>query len=559
MNSIFYSQDKKGLYVVLLILVVFLTFFPSLFNEYVNWDDGPHFLENPCVQRPLSRGSVACAFEQFVNDSYVPLTTVSFIFERHFFGHNPFVSHLINLIFHVCVVLLVFCVLLSLGCSLSLAFITALIFGIHPMRVESVVWVTERKDVLYALFYFASVLVYLSYIQMKECADDVRRRLKALARFLLVLALAGCAILSKPMALTLPFVLILIDWFIRRKWSVTMVLEKCLAGAVVWPVAWWTYQLHVEKAMAVSVWKKILVVIWSAAFYIRKMLFPKLLVAVYDFPGDITLNTVEYRIACVIFIMMAVLIYLFRKNRWVVFGIAFYACTGFYLWGIGTTIGKAHIVADRFMYVPSIGVALVLAVLWDFVFERLKGRRFQRGIYFVVSLTLVSVLILKTISQSFIWKNGIALWAHQYLYEPGREKEKVLSGLMSAIADHMERDILERGDSYAAQVSEQVLQQIYPLDESLETVSKVKILNATARYYYFQGKSDLALRYWKEAINLDSNYYWAFYRMAFVALEQGKQGEALRLLETAAARAPIEDRLFQEKVLAAVTEYRLSS
>ncbi|HRZ40916.1 MAG TPA: hypothetical protein P5246_07895, partial [Candidatus Omnitrophota bacterium] len=116
MNFIFDNQDKKGLYLVLLILVVFFAFIPSLTNDYVNWDDGPHFLENACVQQPLGAKAIACAFQQFVNDSYIPLTTLSFQVERHFWGMNPAVSHAINLALHVGVTVLVFFIILKLGC-----------------------------------------------------------------------------------------------------------------------------------------------------------------------------------------------------------------------------------------------------------------------------------------------------------------------------------------------------------------------------------------------------------------------------------------------------------
>ncbi len=283
MTPFFYSQDKKGLYSILLVLVVFFTFLPSLSFDYVNWDDDPHFLKNLCVQQPLSLTSVECAFGQFVNDSYIPLTTLSFMLERQYFGVRPFVSHTINLIFHIGVVLLVFFILLSLGCSSAVSFAAALVFGIHPMRVESVVWVTERKDVLYAFFYLAAVYVYLLFIRIKLRSGEGRERFQAFFYFAAVLVLAWCSILSKPMALTLPLVLFLTDWFFKRCWKVRAVLEKCVVGVVVWPVAWWTFQMHRGAAMPVSVWQKILVVLWSATFYIRKMVFPKMMVEVYDF------------------------------------------------------------------------------------------------------------------------------------------------------------------------------------------------------------------------------------------------------------------------------------
>ncbi len=207
------------------------------------------------------------------------------------------------------------------------------------------------------------------------------------------------------------------------------------------------------------------------------------------------------------------------------------------------------------MYLSSIGIALIAAVVWARFFDRLKGQVMARRCYLGISLAVVAVLIAKTISQSFVWKNGVTLWAHQYRYQPDRDKEKIVSGLMTAIAGYMEPELpLEKKDVFIRQISEQAIQQIYPLDEKLSTASKVKILNSTARFYVLRGKKDLAFKYWKEALELDPDYYWAFYRLAFLAMEESRYDDAICLLETAAQRAPVQDRLFQQRVLAAMAE-----
>ncbi len=142
----------------LILAVVAVVYLPSLDNSFVNWDDDVHLLNNLSV-RSLSFDNLKAIFTEKVNGTYIPLTTLSFAIEYHFFGYDPFVYHLTNLVLHLLVICLVYFFALRLGLSLIGAGISALIFGLHPMHVESVAWVTERKDVLYA--FFTCVLCFL--------------------------------------------------------------------------------------------------------------------------------------------------------------------------------------------------------------------------------------------------------------------------------------------------------------------------------------------------------------------------------------------------------------
>lgn len=147
------------LQMVLLVAVTFLVMSPSLRNGFVNWDDDRNVYENKTLDGPLNTKKISKIFQSTVIGNYNPLTIFSFAVEKHFFGKNtkdplalPKAMHRTNLILHLACTLMVFFIFMRLGLNIWIAFLGALLFGIHPMRVESVAWITERKDVLFATF-----------------------------------------------------------------------------------------------------------------------------------------------------------------------------------------------------------------------------------------------------------------------------------------------------------------------------------------------------------------------------------------------------------------------
>jgi len=169
-NNLSVLTRKKEILILLFVLTaVFFSFSSALFNDFVTWDDRIHVLDNPSVSS-LNPQAVISIFKGVVNRTYIPLTTFSFAVERHFFGLSPFVYHLDNLLLHLSVTALVFFLGMRLGLNARASGLVSLVFGIHPMHVESVAWVTERKNVLYAFFYMLALLSYWHYLVDPEKA-----------------------------------------------------------------------------------------------------------------------------------------------------------------------------------------------------------------------------------------------------------------------------------------------------------------------------------------------------------------------------------------------------
>lgn len=216
-----------------IVALVILAYSPSLKNQFVNWDDDAHLLANPFVH-PVN---VRDIFTTTVNGIYIPLTSLSFALEYHFFKANPFIYHLDNLLLHLAVTVMVFLFCLRCGLSVLAAGLAALIFGLHPAHVESVAWVTEHKDVLYAFFYILALLCYLRYLRVRKEAPGYRRGWA----FGLTLIFGFLSVLAKPMALSLPLVLFVLDWFFKRELTIRSCMEKMYCGLAIIPVAWITY------------------------------------------------------------------------------------------------------------------------------------------------------------------------------------------------------------------------------------------------------------------------------------------------------------------------------
>ncbi len=240
-----------------LAILIFIAFSPSLQNRIDIWDDEVHLSTNKDV-RSLTTEGIRKIFTHTVNKTYIPLTTLSFAVEYHFFKYRPVVYHFTNIVLHWIVTVLIFLIGLRLGLSPTGSFLAALLFGIHPLRVESVAWVTERKDVLYAVFYLLAVYAHCRYVQSRSKG------------FFVVAMVCGLlSILAKAMALSLPLILLICDGFLKREFKPGVWFEKLFHLAYIVPIAWLTYSLNARMSIQ-NGGEAFLTWIWTLVFYLRK-------------------------------------------------------------------------------------------------------------------------------------------------------------------------------------------------------------------------------------------------------------------------------------------------
>lgn len=379
---------------LILIFTIFL-YLPALSQSFVSWDDEGHLIENFQV-RSLDSTNIKNIFQSDVNKTYIPLTIFSFAVEYHFFGYNPFIYHLDNLLLHLGVLIVLYFLALRLGLSAMAASVSALLFAIHPMHVESVVWVTQRKDVLYSLFYVLALIQYVSYVQ-------TNRRMS----YFLVVMFGTLSILAKPMAMSLPFILVLVDWFLGRPVNKRIFVEKAPFALIIFSIAWITYAMNM-RAVDVQFPQSLLTWLWCLSFYLGKFLFPADLLVLYQLPAPVSLLNPEFLFAIAFLAVLIFLVVRFRANRSVVFAFVYYFLSVFFLLRFDAEQDLTF-VADRFMYLPSLGLCVLIGWGMGRLLSLAKDRTVRLGM--VMSMVAVFfVLAVLTSNRVRAWGDEYVLW-----------------------------------------------------------------------------------------------------------------------------------------------------
>lgn len=390
-----FSRKKEWVLLAFILVVTFLIFSPTLKSEFVNWDDDVNVTNNNNVKE-LNSTSINNIFTHSVIGGYTPLTTLSFAIEHHFFGMKSGIFHFNNLILHLLCTVLVYFFMKKLGTNLFITFAVTILFGIHPMRVESVAWVTERKDVLYSFFYLISIIFYLTYYKNK----------KPIFYFLAFLAFIF-ALLSKIQAVSLPFILLLFDYYFENKITFKKVLDKIpffvlslVTGLV--GIYFLGQQGNLETDTILPFYQRFFIGTYSLCVYIIKSAFPFQLSAIYPFPANLS---ALYYISAVLVLALVILIYKSGKYRKdLIFGsLFFFFNVVFLLQVVGAGQG---FLADRFTYIPYIGLFFLLASILNYFFvSKWKTQVLVFGLVYLV------VLGIATRERVHVWKNTETLFS----------------------------------------------------------------------------------------------------------------------------------------------------
>lgn len=402
--------DRAWLFWLLgIVALTFAVYLPSLDNEFTNWDDNFYVTENPLVSHP-DPGAV---LTKPVAGNWHPLTIWSFALNYRFAGLDPAAYHWTSLLIHLANTALVFLFVRQLARGRRWTpIVVAALFGIHPMHVESVAWVAERKDVLYAFFYLAGLIAYVRYLD---------RRQPAWLGAALVLFVFSAA--SKPAAVVFPLTLLAIDWFRNRRFTRKVWLEKAPFFVVALIDGIVTLQIQRASGAITEHWgpfEKLLFAGYGVVMYVVKLFVPVRLSAIYPYPslarGGIG---PEYYVAlAAAAILLPALVWLFRRNRVVLFGLAFYLINIVLVLQF-FSIGGA-VMADRYTYVAYIGLFIALAWWLDEPRERLPARIPVRPVLAAVLALLVPVSAFATWKRADVWQNAETLWNDTIGKYPGR-------------------------------------------------------------------------------------------------------------------------------------------
>jgi len=378
-------------FILILTAIVYL---PTLNAGFVNWDD-PDYIYNNYVIKDLSH--VTDFFTVPIQGNYHPLTMISLALNYAVSGYDAWSYHLLNLVLHLVNCFLVYRLALLLSRNNSLiAFVTSLLFGIHPMHVESVAWVSERKDVLYTLFFLAGHITFTKYV------DTGAKKVYWMTLLFLVLSL-----LSKPAAVIFPVSLYCIDILRNRALSFKLITEKIpfFIPAILMGVLTINAQEEIgatgEEYFGLA--SNILFGFYGIMMYFFKLLLPIGQSAFYPFPPLNENLSVVYYAAPLFTLLLALITYFaWKKHKALVFGISFYIINLLLVLQI-FSVGSA-VIAERYTYVPYIGIFYIAGYLLNiFVKENIK-----KGYQVAIPVGLIfSVLAFFQVQN---WKDGASLW-----------------------------------------------------------------------------------------------------------------------------------------------------
>ena len=405
------ATSKQWPWALLVLAVTFFCFYNTLDNGFVNWDDDKNFLEHPAIEQLTENNfgeATKYIFTENVIGNYNPLANWTFALEKIWFGfEKPFYWHLNNLLLHLLGVFFVFRIGGAIGLSLTGSFLLALLFGIHPMRVESVAWVTERKDVLFGSFYLIALYHYIKWVKDQKST-----------RWIWIFIFFIASLFSKIQAVSLPLSMLAVDYFLKGKWTKSDLIIKLplfLLSAFFGILGIHFLQQYgsidnAEAGTDFNFFQRLFIGAYSFVVYLLKFIFPYRMSPLYPYPPEIPWY---YYVSMLIAPLTIYTLWWSYKNQHkpLFFGLTFFIVNIIFLLQI---LGAGQgFLADRFTYIAYFG--LFFTVVFYFDQWRLQQPKKKWAMTLPVLLVLV-IYASMTYSQNKIWKDSGTMWTHVLKY-----------------------------------------------------------------------------------------------------------------------------------------------
>ena len=475
------SSSFKNLWPALfVVLITFIVFSNTLNNKFVNWDDDKNFYENPHVVNFTKEFFVKNTVEIFsspVIGNYNPLSIFSLAIDKLIYGlDNPSGWHFTNLLLHLICVFFVYKIAESLGLSWKGSFIVALLFGIHPMRVESVAWITERKDVLFGAFYLPALFLYI-----KQKSNPTTRKT------LLIFLLFTLSLLSKIQAVMLPLSMLLVDYYMDGKISFKSIFSKLpffimsLVIGIVGIMAL-SNEGSIENAdETYNMFTRLFIGSYSLMIYLIKAVIPFRMSPLYPYPAS--MPTWFYATMAIVPITIWFINKQYKAgNRIWVFGLGFFITNIFMLLQV---LGAGQgFIADRFTYIPYFGLFFIIGYYANqYLVVPSKG---------MITTALLCVSFIAygaiTYNQNTVWKDSENLWSH------------VLKYYQQVTLPWGNRANFRRGEG-------RIMDALSDYNKAISLQPSAQTFNSRARLYFDISNSpdtlELALNDYNKAIELD--------------------------------------------------------
>lgn len=392
------GQSNDWLYILGILVFTFIIFIQCKNFDFVNWDDDRNVYENPLINN-LSWKNIKAIFTSDIIGNYNPLPILSFAIEKHYFGMSPKTMHITNILLHLLCTFFVFKIFKRLGLTVFVACIGTLLFAIHPLKVESVAWITERKDVLFGCFFLAATLMYI------KNGESYSKK-----RSLWIFLLFFIGLFAKIQMVTLPLTFLAIDYWRDRELSMKLILEKwyfwigSIACGLV-NIHFLKQQGSLESNTDFNIIERLFIGSFSLVVYLIKFLIPYKMLPLYAYNPE--LDWKHYASMPLVLALFYVMYRLYKSNhKAIVFGFAFFFFNIMFLLQV-LGAGQGYL-ADRFTYIAYIGLCFIVCYYIQLSIEQQKI-----GSNLIYSCSGLVILIFAFISyrQCQYWKNSGVLWS----------------------------------------------------------------------------------------------------------------------------------------------------
>ncbi len=509
----------------LLVLLTLCIYWQTGTHGFCLLDDGEYVADNSVVLKGITAEGISWAFSSFHAGNWHPVTWLSHMLDVQLFGTNASGHHLVNVLLHTLNALLVFSLFTRLTSALWRSFAVALLFAIHPLHVESVAWIAERKDLLSGLFFLLTLAAWERYI-----------RSQSLCRYLCALTLFALGLMSKPMLVTLPFILLLLDWwpfkrFGTRNSPAGLFVEKIpfflfsVASSIV------TFLAQHQAGAVVSFTRtpsglRLANAVVSYGAYLRKMLWPVDLGVYYPFPTSVPWWQPA---ACGTLLVIASLVFLRLRARYpyLIFG---------WLWYLGMLIPVIGIIqvggqsmADRYSYLPLLGPFVMIA--WG-VAEAATGAA-RKAVIVSCAAVAAGLLAVSAWQQVGYWKSDIVLFSRALEIAPDNNNITRLNisnaYMMKGLEFKKQWNFDEALDYFAIAAA-----------RSTGPVA-AKVHNNIGLILAMQGKNAEAVREYLISMEFDPTYSDPYYNLGLLYLEKGRSRDAADLFKEAVRLNPEDE------------------
>lgn len=517
---------------VALIVLTTAAFWQINSNDFINYDDDLYIYQNDHIKDGLNRQSFLWAFTTTSNNNWHPLTWLSYMLDYQFSGLSPHGYHLTNLLLHLANVILLFLVFNRMTGALWPSAMVAALFALHPLHVQSVAWVAERKDVLSACFWFLTMWAYVRYTKRP-----------VLTNYFLILFFFVLGLLSKPMLVTLPFVLLLLDYWPLARWPLTPQVAKNLAtGKKAFPpisplrsgvllvlekvpllfltalsclVTLYAQQMAIKPLIKFPLWSRMANSLVAYGRYLGKTVWPSQLAVFYPYPGK---GLPWWQVGGAVLILLSISLLVIRQARR-----RPYLPVGWF-WFLGTLVPVIGLVqvgeqalADRYTYIPLIGLFII--GVWG-TLDLSASWRHRRLFLTTMAGIIISFATLLTWQQVAYWRNSISLF---------QQAIRVTSGNYLAF--------IGLGVAY---------HDTGRVNEAIEMYNKAIVINPYSEYAYTnlgiayeqEGRPDEAVEAYRKAIKVTPSYRKPYKKLVSFYEKQGNTGEAIKVLQLAIENNP---------------------